>query len=163
VAEQATIDAVASQGGDRYKYGFVTDIESVKAPKGLTADTVRYISAKKEEPQWLLDWRLQAFRAWLKTTAPEWAKLEIAPIDYQAHTYYSAPKQKITIDSLDQIDPELLKTYEKLGIPLQEQKRLVISSFGCLQLSHPNYRISHLLPFPRTEQVLHPMACLNLT
>jgi len=119
-----TLDTVRSVTGDKYKYGFVTDIEMESAPPGLDEDTVRFISAKKQEPAWLLEWRLASFRAWQAMEAPQWAKLQIAPIDYQSHTYYSAPKQKATPKSLDEIDPELLKTYEKLGIPLLEQKRL---------------------------------------
>jgi Fe-S cluster assembly protein SufB len=120
----ASADTIAALAEQRYKYGFVTTIEVESAPPGLNEDTVRFISAKKEEPDWLLEWRLQSFRAWEKTTAPEWARLRIAPIDYQAHTYYSAPKQKVAPKSLDEVDPELIKTYEKLGIPLLEQQRL---------------------------------------
>jgi Fe-S cluster assembly protein SufB len=124
VAEQATIDAVTSQGGDRYKYGFVTDIESEKAPKGLTAETVRYISAKKNEPDWMLQWRLESFERWLQMREPDWAKLNYPKIDYQDAYYYSEPKSKPKLDSLDQVDPKLLETYKKLGIPLNEQKIL---------------------------------------
>jgi Fe-S cluster assembly protein SufB len=114
-----TVRAVTSEG---YKYGFVTDIESDSAPPGLNEDTVRFISAKKGEPQWLLDWRLQSFRHWQTMENPEWTKLRIAPIDYQASSYYSAPKEGPK--SLDEVDPELLKTYEKLGIPLSERAAL---------------------------------------
>src|SRR5471032_2838369 len=110
-AVQETVDRVRSIEAEAYKYGFVSDIESDKAPKGLNEDTVRFISAKKGEPQWLLDWRLDSFRAWLKMTPPDWAKLKIEPIDYQAATYYSAPKAKPQLNSLDEVDPELLKTY----------------------------------------------------
>jgi len=117
-----TVRAVADHS--QYKYGFFTDIESETAPIGLNEDTVRFISAKKGEPEWLLEWRLEAFRGWLKMTQPDWAKLKIDPIDYQASTYYSAPKAKPTLNSLDEVDPELLKTYEKLGIPLKEQEIL---------------------------------------
>jgi Fe-S cluster assembly protein SufB len=113
-----TIDTVRTLG-EGYKYGFVTDIESEQAPPGLNENTVRFIAAKKGEPQWLTDWRLEAFRRWQKMEAPNWARLRIAPIDYQAQTYYSAPKQGPK--SLDEVDPELLKTYEKLGIPLHER------------------------------------------
>lgn len=119
-----TIEQVRSIAGDKYRYGFVTDIEVDEAPPGLNEDTVRFISAKKGEPEWLLDWRLQAFRAWEKMTPPEWAKLNMPVIDYQSATYYSAPKQKVGPLSLDEVDPELLKTYEKLGIPLREQEML---------------------------------------
>lgn len=108
-----------------YKYGFVTDIESDSLPPGLNEDIVREISRRKEEPEWLTEWRLKAFRAWEKMETPEWAKVEFPPIDYQALSYYSAPKQKIDAPkSLDEIDPELLETYEKLGIPLREQEML---------------------------------------
>src|SRR5205085_7734528 len=114
---QQTIRSLSDEG---YKYGFVTDIESDSAPPGLDEDTVRFISAKKAEPEWLLEWRLAAFRAWTKMTAPDWAKLRAAPIDYQSATYWSAPKQNAAPKSLDEVDPELLRTYEKLGIPLRE-------------------------------------------
>jgi Fe-S cluster assembly protein SufB len=107
-----------------YKYGFVSDIESESAPPGLSEDTVRFIAAKKQEPQWLLDWRLESFRKWRTMDDPHWAKLRIAPIDYQAATYYSAPKRQNAPKSLDEVDPELLKTYEKLGIPLNERAAL---------------------------------------
>ena len=124
-ATAETLDAVQSASGDSYKYGFFTDIEAETAPPGLNEDTIRFISAKKEEPQWLLDWRLESYRAWLKMAEPHWAKLKIAPIDYQGATYYSAPKQdKDRPKSLDEVDPELLKTYEKLGIPLREREAL---------------------------------------
>ncbi|HYL48734.1 MAG TPA: Fe-S cluster assembly protein SufB [Stellaceae bacterium] len=107
-----------------YKYGFVSDIESESAPPGLNEDTIRFISAKKQEPEWLLDWRLESFRHWQKMDNPHWAKLRIAPIDYQAATYYSAPKRQNALKSLDEVDPELLKTYDKLGIPLNERAAL---------------------------------------
>ena len=107
-----------------YKYGFVTNIENESAPKGLSEDTVRFISAKKNEPQWLLDWRLKAFRHWLTLETPTWANVTFPAIDYQDMIYYSAPKQKVTLNSLDEIDPELRATFEKLGISLDEQKRL---------------------------------------
>ncbi len=118
---QQTVRSLAQEG---YKYGFVTDIEADTAPPGLDEDTVRFISAKKGEPEWLLDWRLAAFRAWREMTAPDWAKLNVAPIDYQGATYYSAPKQSDGPKSLDEVDPELLKMYEKLGIPLREREAL---------------------------------------
>jgi Fe-S cluster assembly protein SufB len=121
-APDDSLETVRSITGEGYKYGFVTDIESESAPPGLNEDTVRFISAKKHEPQWLLDWRLEAFRQWQKMDSPEWAKLNIAPIDYQAASYYSAPKQGPK--SIDEVDPELLKTYEKLGIPLSERAAL---------------------------------------
>ena len=125
VATTKTVEQVQELADDKYKYGFVTDIESETAPKGLNEDTVRFISAKKNEPEWLLEWRLKAFRHWLTMSEPKWSKVTFPPIDYQASYYYSAPKG--TDDgpkSLDEIDPELLKTYEKLGIPLKEQEFL---------------------------------------
>ena len=107
-----------------YKYGFVTDIEADEAPRGLNEDTIRFISAKKNEPEWMLEWRLKAFRHWLKMEEPHWANLNYPKIDYQDIIYYSAPKQKINPKNLDEIDPELRRTFEKLGISLDEQKRL---------------------------------------
>ncbi len=115
------IDQVVSQ---EYKYGFVTDIEMDTAPKGLNEDIVRFISAKKNEPEWMLEYRLKAFRYWLKMEEPNWQNFNYPKINYQDIIYYAAPKQKIALDSLDQVDPELLKTFEKLGISLLEQKRL---------------------------------------
>src|SRR6266851_6309447 len=119
-----TRQAIRSLSQEGYKYGFVTDIEADTAPPGLNEDTVRFISAKKGEPEWLLDWRLAAFRAWREMTEPNWAKVNVAPIDYQASTYYSAPKQSSGPKSLDEVDPELLRMYEKLGIPLKEREAL---------------------------------------
>jgi Fe-S cluster assembly protein SufB len=108
-----------------YKYGFVTDIESDVAPKGLSEDVVRLISAKKGEPEWLLEWRLKAYRGWLKMTEPhEWPNIRYTPVDYQAISYYSAPRTKTPLGSLADVDPKLLETYAKLGIPLSEQKIL---------------------------------------
>jgi Fe-S cluster assembly protein SufB len=107
-----------------YKYGFVTNIEADEAPRGLNEDVIRFISARKKEPQWMLDWRLKAYRHWLTMKSPEWANIKYPPIDYQNIIYYSAPKQKINPKNLDEIDPELLRTFEKLGISLDEQKRL---------------------------------------
>lgn len=107
-----------------YKYGFETKIESDNAPKGLSEDTVRFISAKKNEPEWMLEYRLKAFRHWLTMTEPNWQNVKFPAIDYQDIIYYAAPKQKISLDSLDQVDPELVATFEKLGISLNEQKRL---------------------------------------
>src|SRR5438445_7488861 len=104
-ASTDTLRTVRSLSQEGYKYGFVTDIEAEEAPPGLNEDTVRFISAKKGEPEWLLEWRLKAFRAWQKMTAPDWAKLRLAPIDYQAATYYSAPRAKDGPKSLDEVDP----------------------------------------------------------
>src|SRR5215831_3159379 len=122
-AVQETIEQVRRIDVDQYKYGFVTDIESDKAPKGLTEDTVRFISEKKGEPQWMLEWRLDAYRRWLTMREPQWARVDYGPIDYQDLYYYAAPKKK-ALASLDEVDPEILKTYEKLGIPLREQEIL---------------------------------------
>ncbi len=122
-AVQETIERVRRIDVDQYKYGFVTDIESDKAPKGLSEDTVRFISAKKSEPEWMLDWRLEAYRRWLTMREPTWARVNYPKIDYQDYYYYSAPKKK-ALASLDEVDPEILKTYEKLGIPLREQEIL---------------------------------------
>ena len=108
-----------------YKYGFVTDIESDSAPKGLNEDIIRLISAKKGEPDWLLEWRLKAFRGWLKMTEPHnWPNIKYTPVDYQSLRYYSAPRTAKPLGSLDEVDPKLLETYQKLGIPLTEQKLL---------------------------------------
>jgi Fe-S cluster assembly protein SufB len=117
-------DILGQVTSSEYKYGFVTDIESDDAPKGLNEDIVRFISAKKNEPEWLLEWRLKAYRHWLTMEEPKWPNVDYPPIDFQDIIYYSAPKQKKTVESLDDIDPELRKTFEKLGISLQEQKRL---------------------------------------
>lgn len=109
---------------DYSKYGFVTDIEEDRLPPGLNEDTVRFISARKKEPEWMLEFRLKSFRTWQKMKDPRWAHVEYPAIDFQSISYYSAPKQRPKLDSLDQVDPKLLETYEKLGIPLDEQKRL---------------------------------------
>jgi Fe-S cluster assembly protein SufB len=122
-AAQETIERVRHIDVDQYKYGFVTDIESDKAPKGLSEDTVRFISAKKNEPARMLEWRLDAYRRWLTMREPQWARVDYGPIDYQDLYYYSAPKRN-ALASLDEVDPEILKTYAKLGIPLREQEML---------------------------------------
>src|SRR5436305_29116 len=119
-AVQETVERVRRIDVDQYRYGFETTIESDKAPKGLSEDTVRFISAKKNEPAWMLEWRLEAYRRWLTMTEPQWARVHYPKIEYQDLYYYSAPKPKKTVSSLDEIDPEILKTYEKLGIPLRE-------------------------------------------
>src|SRR5687767_3502713 len=123
-AVQETVDRVRRIDVDQYRYGFETLIESDKAPRGLSEDTVRFISAKKNEPAWMLEWRLEAYRRWLTMTEPGWARVNYPKIDYQDLYYYSAPKPKKQIGSLDEIDPEILKTYEKLGIPLREVEML---------------------------------------
>lgn len=107
-----------------YKYGFVTDIEQEIAPAGLNEDVIRMISAKKNEPEWLLEWRLKAYKNWLTMKEPKWPNVHYSPIDYQAISYYAAPKKKQTLESLDDLDPEIKETYDKLGIPLDEQKML---------------------------------------
>jgi Fe-S cluster assembly protein SufB len=122
-AVSETVEQVKRIDVDQYKYGFVTDIESEKAPKGLDESTIRFISAKKNEPEWMLAWRLDAFKRWLTMREPNWARVSYPKIDYQDLYYYSAPKRK-TLASLDEVDPEILRTYEKLGIPLKEQEIL---------------------------------------
>jgi Fe-S cluster assembly protein SufB len=124
-AVQETVERVRRLDVDQYKYGFVTDIESDKAPKGLSEDIVRFISAKKNEPEWMLAWRLDAYRRWLTMREPLWARVNYGPIDYQDLYYYSAPRKKDGPKSLDEIDPEILKTYDKLGIPLREREALL--------------------------------------
>ena len=119
-----TAEQVKELEVDKYKYGFVTDIEMETAPKGLNEDIIRFISAKKEEPDWLLEWRLKAYRHWLTMEEPDWAKVGYDKIDYQDLHYYAAPKNIDRPKSLDEVDPELLETYEKLGIPLKEQELL---------------------------------------
>ncbi|WP_181703704.1 Fe-S cluster assembly protein SufB [Chthonobacter albigriseus] len=123
-AVQETIEQVSAIDVDKYKYGFFTEIESDLAPKGLDESTVRFISAKKNEPEWLLEWRLEAFRRWQTMTEPTWARVHYPKIDFQDLYYYAAPKKTAGPKSLDEVDPELLRTYEKLGIPLKEQELL---------------------------------------
>tara|TARA_B110000879_G_scaffold25330_1_gene34066 strand:- start:691 stop:2148 length:1458 start_codon:yes stop_codon:yes gene_type:complete len=125
VATEQTIKQVNKLGSSDYKYGFSSDIESIQAPKGLNEEVVRFISKQKNEPEWMLEWRLKAFSVFNKLKKPDWAKLNFPEIDFQDYYYYSAPKSmKDKPKSLDEIDPEILKTYEKLGIPIQEQKIL---------------------------------------
>ncbi len=123
-AVEGTVERVKEIDVDKYKYGFSTDIESVKAPKGLNEDVVRFISAKKGDPEWLLEWRLDAYRRWRTMQEPTWAKVHYPKIDFDDLYYYAAPKSTEGPSSLDEVDPELLKTYEKLGIPLKEQEVL---------------------------------------
>lgn len=115
---------IEQQVNQQYKYGWTTDIDSELVPAGLNEDIIRLISAKKREPEWLTEWRLKAYRHWLTMTEPTWANVKYGPIDYQAVHYYAAPKQEKKVESLDEVDPKLLETFEKLGIPLAEQKRL---------------------------------------
>jgi len=123
-AVQETIDTVRKIDVDQYKYGFETIIEMDKAPKGLSEDTIRFISAKKDEPAWMLEWRLEAFRRWLTLEEPTWARVDYPKIDFQDIHYYAAPKNQSGPRSLEEVDPELLRVYEKLGIPLKEQEIL---------------------------------------
>ncbi len=122
--ETETTKVFEELAGQDYKYGFVTDVEQEIVPKGLDEDVVRLISAKKGEPEWLLDWRLKAFRAWQKMDEPAWQNVTYHAIDYQDISYYAAPKEKPKLNSLDEVDPEIRRTFEKLGIPLEEQKLL---------------------------------------
>jgi Fe-S cluster assembly protein SufB len=122
-AAQQTKQQIAELG-EKYKYGFVTDIETERAPKGLNEETVRFISARKGEPDWMLEWRLGAFRRWQTMKEPKWARVHYPPIDYQDAYYYAAPKHTPKKQSLDEVDPKLLETYNKLGIPLSEQMAL---------------------------------------
>jgi Fe-S cluster assembly protein SufB len=124
-AVQETVEKVRRIDVDQYKYGFVTDIESEKAPKGLSEDIVRFISMKKNEPERMLRWRLDAFRRWLTMREPQWSRVTYGPIDYQGIYYYAAPKKKEGPKSLDEVDPAILATYEKLGIPLREREALL--------------------------------------
>jgi Fe-S cluster assembly protein SufB len=124
-AVKETVDAARALEGEKYKHGFVTEVEQDLAPLGLSEETVRYISAKKEEPQWMLEWRLGAFQRWLTMEEPTWALVHYPPIDYQAARYYAAPKNAAKYKSLDEVDPEILDTYKKLGIPLKEQEVLL--------------------------------------
>ncbi len=123
-AVQETVEQVRSIDVDQYKYGFITDIEVDKAPKGLNEDIVRFISARKGDPEWMTEWRLDAFRRWLTMQEPTWARVEYPPIDFQDLYYYAAPKKKAGPQSLDEVDPAILETYKKLGIPLREQEIL---------------------------------------
>src|SRR5215469_2286951 len=122
---EQTIHELANR---EYKWGFVTEVEEERIPKGLNEDVIRLISEKKYEPEFMLQWRLKAHRHWASLqradAEPKWANIRYSPIDYQGITYYSAPKKKPSLKSLDELDPEILRTYEKLGIPLEEQKRL---------------------------------------
>ena len=122
VQDQQAREAAARAA--EYEHGWSSDIEQDFAPKGLNEDTVRFISAKKNEPEWMLEWRLKAFRHWQTMTSPEWAKLNIPPIDYQDAYYYAEPKKKPSLGSLDELDPEIKAVYDKLGIPLAEQEVL---------------------------------------
>jgi len=124
-AVKETVETARSLEADKYKHGFVTAIEQEFAPKGLSEDTVRFISAKKEEPAWMLEWRLEAFQRWLTMQEPDWALVSYPPIDYQDAYYYAAPKTAAKYKSLDEVPPEILETYEKLGIPLKERGTLL--------------------------------------
>jgi Fe-S cluster assembly protein SufB len=123
-AVQETIDRVRTLDVDQYKYGFETLIEMDKAPKGLNEDIIRFISAKKNEPEWMLEWRLKAYERWLTMEEPTWARVDYPKIDFQDMVYFAGPKNQTGPASLADVDPELLRTYEKLGIPLKEQEIL---------------------------------------
>ncbi len=124
VAVKETVEQVKQLDVDQYKYGFTTDLEVDKAPKGLNEDIVRFISAKKGEPQWMLDWRLEAFRRWKTMDEPQWARVHYPKIDFNDSYYYAAPKKNAAPKTLDDVDPAILETYKKLGIPLREQEIL---------------------------------------
>jgi Fe-S cluster assembly protein SufB len=117
-------DTVEQLARQEYRYGFSSDVEADLAPRGLNEDIIRLISSKKNEPEWMLDWRLKAYRAWLTLTDPDWANVRHDPIDFQNIIYYAAPKKRLALASLDEVDPEVRRTFEKLGIPLEEQKAL---------------------------------------
>src|SRR5262245_11807924 len=123
--DKKTVAAARALEAEKYKHGFVTPIEQDLAPAGLNEDIVRYISSKKAEPAWMLEWRLGAFRRWLTMEEPTWALVHYPPIDYQAARYFAAPKKGAKYKSLDEVDPEILETYKKLGIPLREQETLL--------------------------------------
>src|SRR5690606_3291497 len=120
IAMDTATDTIEQLATQEYKYGFTTDIESDTFPKGLTEDVVRAISLRKGEPEWMLAWRLKAYRAWLKMPYPAWPNVHYAPVDFQDISYYSAPKPKKLLNSLDEVDPEVRATFNKLGIPLEE-------------------------------------------
>ena len=139
-------DPIQDHVEQEYKWGFVTDIESDSAPPGLDEDIVAFISGKKHEPEWMLQWRLKAYRHWTKMKEPRWANVRYNPIDYQSMIYYSAPKsQEDGPKSLDEVDPELLKTYEKLGIPLAEQEKLAGVAVDAVE-GFRFRRVPHLSP-----------------
>src|SRR5258708_9533855 len=145
--EAKTVEEITSR---EYRAGFVTDIESESAPPGLNEDIIRLISGKKKEPAFLLEWRLKAYRHWLTMTEPTWAHVKYAPIDYQSIVYYSAPKQKKGgPKSLEEVDPKLLETYEKLGIPLREREKLAGGAVGPVF-----YTLPLAPPFPHTPAPL---------
>ena len=122
--EDDTVEKVLALDVEKYKYGFETQLEVDKAPKGLNEDTIRFISAKKDEPEWMLEWRLDAYKRWLTMDEPTWAKVHYPKIDFQDMYYYAAPKSAAKPKSLDEIDPALLEMYEKLGVPLKEREIL---------------------------------------
>src|SRR5215218_10258445 len=124
-AVQETIDQVRLIDVDQYKYGFETEVEMEKSPKGLSEDVIRFISGKKGEPEWMLRWRLDAYKRWQTMQEPDWARVSYDKIDYNDIYYYAAPKNNPAPRSLDEVDPEILKTYEKLGIPLREREALL--------------------------------------
>src|SRR5438067_8640893 len=134
-ASTETLQTVRSLSQEGYKYGFVTDIEAETAPPGLNEDTVRFISAKKDEPEWLLEWRLAAYRAWREMVQPNWAKLNLAPIDYEAATYYSAPKQNTGPKSLDEVDPRSEEHTSELQSRFDLVCRLLLEKKNPMQIT----------------------------
>ncbi len=157
-------DAIRDLAEREYKWGFITDIEEDRVPKGLNEETIRLISAKKNEPEFMLQWRLKAYRHWASLeraqAEPKWANIKYPPIDYQEIVYYSAPKRKPSLKNLEEIDPEILRTYEKLGIPLAEQKKLAGRRCGrCVRQRFRRHHIQgkiggnwrHLLPVLRSS------------
>ncbi len=153
-------NSIAKQVADLTKYeaGFVTDIESDKAPKGLNEDIIRFISAKKNEPEWLLEWRLKAYEHWKKMPEPDWAKIHHPPIDYQDSYYYSAPKPKL--NSMDEVDPELLATFEKLGVPMKERAALAgVAVDVCSIPCRWQHRLRKILQNSGLFSVQFPMPC----
>ena len=146
-----------------YKYGFYTDIETDSVPPGLNEDIIRHISAKKKEPQWMLDWRLKSYRHWLTMTEPTWPNVHYPPIDYQAIIYYSAPKQAGDgPKSLDEVDPKLLETYAKLGIPLHEQGMLAPGLHDLLPFRLDRFAADHVEQSPRLRP-FHALPYLEIT
>ena len=140
--DESTVEGVRSLEADKYKYGFDSDIEQEFAPKGLNEDIVRFISAKKDEPQWLLEWRLEAYAHWLTLEEPKWAMVDYPEIDFQDAYYYAAPKSDDDKPkSLDEVDPEILAIYDKLGISLKEQEVLAgVKGAPCLLYTSPSPR-----------------------
>ena len=160
-ADTDTIDEFVASD---YKYGFVTDIESESIKPGLGEETVRFISAKKNEPEWLLEWRLKALRCWEKLECPTWPHVDYPPVDFQDISYYSAPKKKGDgPKSLDEVDPKLLETYEKLGVPLHERAGWPVSQWTrCLTANRSARRSKRIWPRPVLFSARSPRRCRNI-